>query len=267
MNVFNRVIGEENIDKAIEGAFSKAPNATVRRLALAMRRFAGDKDEITAANEGFVSTLIDSSIARATNQTTGVVNWRKVGNSISEELIESLHKNMVITKTQADNFRTLRSRFTEMQDAIDNPAEIADVAPKFDMLNELVVRGGGAAIATRLARNVGILGQGSQGPGLVVAGLGSRGAQQILGLDPKSKVSGILAEAVLDPNLMRQLLSMGDAITPRQAREALLTTNSILFAAGLSLAFTEEDMDYFLDRASQRLSESEARRSMEAFGF
>lgn len=264
MNVFGNLLDRnqyKTTGDAVESIFSTNPEQGARRLDRMLREFSESKSELEMAKRGLVTSIWDSAIAKASNEVTGDINWRRVGNFLTDEVIEALQKNTIITQSQSEKMKKYRDVGLEMQKAINNPAEVEDVLPSSDFLSQMVIRGAGSVAATNLAKNLGVLGMGQAGPSLVIAQGGSRAAQQILGLNPRGKVVSFLSEATTNNKLAIELLEMENVKSPQKHREALKSIGSILAGVGIADQFNQAEERYIFEQEEERLRLQEEARS------
>lgn len=264
INVFSTLLDRtqyKTTGDAILPILSGDADAEIGRVAGMIREFSNSKTEIEAAKKGMVTSIWEAAVMRGTNEITGEINWRRVGNVLNDDIINALQKHTILTKSQAENMTRYRDLGIEIQQVINNPAEIEDILPTSDFLTQLVIRGAGSVAATNLAKNLGVLGMGQAGPSLVIAQGGSRAAQQILGLNPRGKVVGFLSEATTNNKLALELLEMQNVKTPKEFRESLQSIGVTLSSVGLAAQFNAAEERYIFEQEQERLRmQEEARR-------
>lgn len=240
VNVFQRVLNanETNLEETISGLFRANPASSARQLSAMIRRFAsGSEDQLKAAQEGLVGALIDQAMVQARTGANSI-DWIKVRQRISPELIEELHKNTLITKQQADNMNAIFDRASEVTRAVNNPTEAPIRLQNVDLLSSAFFRGIGAESFRTAFQRIGM--GGGSGPQLVIAQSGAQYFQQKAALDPLGKVKDILIQASLDKELYLELLKMAPTI--ESAKQQLKNINAALFAAGIT---TEENEEFY----------------------
>ena len=163
------------------------------------------------AVEGLRATVISYAMGKATNSSGRVdfVNMRKVLfdpiNEGDPSMVEVLLKEGIIDDAVV-------SRMKKIFDTADNVVKAGsaraatdlDALQEADMLTDLVLRGGGATLATAAAKAVGVKGG---GPSLVIAAAGSRQARRLFDKIPQGKVQQILIDASQNTEFMAMLLA------------------------------------------------------------
>ena len=249
LNVFQRILNanETNLDQTISKLFSENPQSTARQLSSMIRRFAdGSENQVKAAQEGLVSSLIDQAMVKS-RIGENAVDWRLARQNLSPELVETLRKNTLITEKQANNLNNIMDKAAEVTRAANNPVEVPLSLDKADLLSAALFRGVGAESFRRAFSNIG-LGQGA-GPSLVIAQSGAEYMQQKAALDPLGKVKDILIAASLDKDLYADLLRRAPTI--ESAKKQIKTINSALYAAGITPEEDESFYNYLFEEARQ----------------
>lgn len=249
LNVFQRVLdaNETNLDQVIGNLFEQNPEQSARRLSSMIRRFAdGSENQVKAAQEGLVSAIVDQAMVKSKIGKNSV-DWLKVRERVSPELLDTLRKNTLITESQSNRINQILNESTEVMRAANNPTELPLKLEKANLLSAALFRGLGAETFRRSFERIGI-GQGA-GPSLVIAQSGAEFMQQKAALDPLGKVKDVLIRASLDKELYADLLRRAPTI--ESAKQQFKSINSALYAAGITPEEDEEFYNYLFEQQQQ----------------
>ena len=224
---FSKISKFDNPAKAVAEALAADNPATeLSRLV----KFAKKSPE---AMDGFRASVLSAALTKSTKG--GAVDFDALREILFAPVDDGAKSVMEMLKDSGgadDAFEKLLLKVLDTADTVKKGSLVRGVADidslqTMDMLSDLIMRSGGSVAATSAARTVGVRGS---GPSLVIAQAGSRQAQRLLDKMPKGKVSQVLTEASLNPELMAMLLAR-----PRAAKakyNLIRQLHGYLYASG-----------------------------------
>lgn len=232
---FGKLAKVENPVQAVTASMGgNAPVGDLAKLAKLAKKGPG-------AVEGLRASVIAYAMGKATN-SSGRVDFavmRKVLfdpiNEGDPSMIDVLLKENIVDDAVV-------SRMKKIFDTADNVTTAAtaraatdlDALQEADMLTDLILRGGGATLATAVGKMLGVKGS---GPSLVIAGAGSRQARRLFDKVPQGKVQQILIDASQNPEFMAMLLAKPAAT--RDKLKLLKQLHAYMLASGYFAAQDE----------------------------
>tara|TARA_R110000868_G_scaffold46798_1_gene154257 strand:+ start:2174 stop:4984 length:2811 start_codon:yes stop_codon:yes gene_type:complete len=206
---FGKLAKVENPVQAVTTSMGgNAPVGDLVKLAKLAKRGPG-------AVEGLRASVIAYAMGKATN-SSGRVDFAAMRKVLFDPINEGDPSMIgVLLKENVVDDATI-SRMKKIFDTADNVTSAStaraisdlDMLQETDGLTDLILRGGGAFLATTAAKSLGITGS---GPSLVIAAGGSRQARRLFDKVPQGMVQQILIDAAQNPEFMAMLLAKPSA--------------------------------------------------------
>ncbi len=238
---------DDHVTKIVAKSISNpSPTTNIRQIILLLR----SKGPNPRAIEGLRYHIFDS-LLQASRVGENVVGTKfrdllkksfdgRKGESLENVLLDE----SVINRRQIENINLLARNSKRLEENISNFLVAKDYMPAIDQATDTILTIGGARLGSAASSQVGnVLPMPSGGASLIAASKGSK-VSKFLGQFGSRRTGAILREAMINPNLMVELLNRPTSVAARRARIQRL--NAILIQAGIlatSETLSEEGLE------------------------
>ena len=157
-----------------------------------------------------------------------------IGDS-GESVLSILKKQNIIDDSVVKTIDDVLNAAQALSKSQTGSAAVVPSLEDANMLVDLIARVGGSSLARGAARVVGLSGSGAS---LIQAQVGSQAGRKLLDRIPAAKVMSVLADAMVDPKLMKMLLEKPEST--KANIKLLKQLHGYLYAAGY-LALSDEE--------------------------
>lgn len=160
---------------------------------------------------GLRASVIENVFKDATG-ANGLIDGMKLKDWFATPVGRQAIKDGIFTRSQVANLRRVADKSEQIQRAVNTGRELDEVIGEPDAILDMLLRVAGSTMATRGAF-AGVTGGGNQ---LIIASAGSKALRRMVDKAPRAKVTTVLRDAIQDPQLMSELLTMSATRAPKE---------------------------------------------------